>query len=255
MTYFFETPTRRGLAKALAISSLGILTACGDGSSLGGAVGLTGTVDVLALNTTTANASATQGLYDPVTDTVTIAGKTYSVDRHGNLYTGLIAGGGANQVVAATTPLLLMPTSGSATYSTGTGRAFVTDAGAGTSYDVTMSATLDASFGPFGTGVDLTMSNPTGTQISGGGSLPYAGGGTITVDDMIISGATFADAPGTTVSVSDFGAGGALIASGPTVTLDALGNFAGPAANEIGVVGGVRDSASGDEALFSAIAR
>jgi hypothetical protein len=260
MTYFIDHVSSRGLLKAIAVGSLGILSACGGGGGnpLGAAPppgALTGTVDVLALDNTTLVPSATQGLYDAVADTVTIAGKAYNVDRNGNLYSGLIVGGAPYQITLAKTPAASMPT-GTASYTIGKGRAFVTDAGTNTAYDVTMTATLNAIFSGAGAGVDLSMANPTGTKISGGGSVPYAGGGTITVNDMVITGASFAaSAPASTVSVAGFGAGGVLIASGPNVTLNALGNFAGPTANEIGVVGGTKDTVSGNQAVFNASAR
>lgn len=259
MTHFIDHFSPRSLRNAIAVGSVGVLSACGGGGNplgTGGTpVALTGTVDVLALDNTTLTPSATQGLYDAVADTVTIAGTTYPVDRNGNLYSGLIVGGAPYQVGMAKTPVASMPTMGTASYTVGKGRAFVTDAVNGTAYDVTMTATLNAVFSGVGAGVDLTMSNPGGTQITGANSVLYAGGGTITVNDMAISGASFTDAPGTTVSVAGFGAGGVLIQDGVTVTLNALGNFAGPSANEVGVVGGVRDSTTSNEAVFNAIAR
>ncbi|MGO4917097.1 hypothetical protein [Pseudogemmobacter sp. W21_MBD1_M6] len=261
MTYFIEHLSPRGFLKAIAVGSVGVLSACGGGGNplgTGGTpVALTGTVDVLALDNGTLTPSATQGLYDAVADTVTIAGTTYPVDRNGNLYSGLIEGGAPNQVGMIQTPVASMPTMGTASYTVGKGRAFVTDAVNGTAYDVTMSATLNAVFSGVGAGVDLAMSNPAGTQITGQTIVPYpaGAGGTITVNDMAISGASFTDAPGTTVSVAGFGAGGILIQDGVTVTLNALGNFAGPSANEVGVVGGVRDLNTGNEAVFNAIAR
>ncbi|WP_439143130.1 hypothetical protein, partial [Planktotalea sp.] len=197
-------------------------------------------VRVLTFDTNNDQIGDVAGVYDPLSNEVTIAGTGYALASDGNSAAGKLIGGGNNLAAIIQTPSAMVPTGGSATLR-GTGDVIYVNQPTSQVFTRTMNATVTANFAT--DRVNITMNNPNG-QIDG---VAYASGGSIEVDELALNGAKYQDDNRTTGSVTGFV--GATDLNSGSQTVNALGILGGATANETAAVAQITDGSRGTAIL------
>jgi len=235
--------------KTTALTGLVLLTACGGSNNAGSTIALSGSA------ASATEVSTNTGSFDEDTNALTVGAFSGTLNGNGTQASGGgdtldISDTGTDDVTAYSdgtsfgvygdaTAVSDIPT-GAATYSGSSQLAVIDSNGL---YELSGDAAIAANFDTGQVSADITDLN--GTQITGiGPDVDVSNGGTVSIDGMTMTGATFS---GGTVLLDS-----TVITS--TATANAIsttsGGFYGSDADEVGGVFRLDDQATGDQLIF-----